>query len=74
MKILGVILFGIAVFGLAQKMARKDGKSIWIDTAGKRGLQDIFLDEGDGYLLKAFFILGFPLVILYWIYKTVTGA
>ena len=53
MKFLGVILFGIAVFGLAQKMAKKDGKSIWNDTAGKRGSRDLFLDEGDEYLSKS---------------------
>ena len=74
LKILFLILFGIAVFGLAQKMARKDGKSIWVDAAGKRGLRDLFLDEGDEYLLKALFILGVPLGILYLIYKTVTGV
>ena len=74
LKVLGIILFGIAVFGLAQKMARKDGKSIWVDTAGKRGMRDLFLDEGDEYLLKALFILGVPLGILYLIYKTVTGV
>ena len=71
LKILFFILFGIAVFGLAQKMAKRDGKSIWNDTAGKRGPRDLFLDEGDEYLLKAFFILGVPLGILYLIYKMI---
>ena len=71
---LGLILFTIAVFGLSEKMAREDGKSIWDDTAGKREIRDLFLDEGDEYVLKAVLILGVPLVSLYLIYKTVTGA